>query len=299
MSWVLNSGHAGDSIQVVDYPGIVIGARITVCFWAKWTASQSSVPIAKWGADQCWLFEMTTANKPQFYCRVAETNQSAAVANTYHGTGWNHFAGVFDGVNVRIKVNGGLTEDVTGSATAGPIDTPAQNLRVGGFDSGGSEYGGWIGEICIFDRALSNAEIRHVMRNGAEGVRGLQLYLKLDTPPTTAVRNFARNGASNNGTKFGTPTISWGTANLPSEPPMYAPSKFRFKSRWIEGKSGPIAPITGTSALTAAPAVITASGAIVNAYTGSSALTAAAATLSASGPITSVNRSKFLLLGIS
>ena len=55
---------------------------------------------------------------------------------------------------------------------------------------------------------------------------------------------------------------------------------------------------TGTSAVTAPAATLTASGTIVNAYTGTSAVTAAAATLTASGTFISPATGRLMLLGI-
>jgi hypothetical protein len=59
--------------------------------------------------------------------------------------------------------------------------------------------------------------------------------------------------------------------------------------------------ISGTAALTAAAATLTASGTIVNAYTGTSAVTAAAATVAATGTVVNPAAgfgSNFQLLGI-
>jgi hypothetical protein len=57
---------------------------------------------------------------------------------------------------------------------------------------------------------------------------------------------------------------------------------------------------TGTSAVTAPAATLTASGTIVNAYTGTSAVTAAAATMAATGTVVNpaTNTGRLMLLGI-
>jgi hypothetical protein len=59
-------------------------------------------------------------------------------------------------------------------------------------------------------------------------------------------------------------------------------------------------PISGTSAVTAPAATLTASGTIVNAYTGTSAVTAAAATMAATGTVVNpaTNTGRLMLLGI-
>lgn len=55
---------------------------------------------------------------------------------------------------------------------------------------------------------------------------------------------------------------------------------------------------TGTSAVTAPAATLSASGTVTNAYTGTSAVTAAAATLTASGTVINPASGGLLLLGI-
>ena len=298
MAWAFNQGGVGMSIGVSDYPGIKITGPITVCCWAKWTASSSGQFLAKWGADEAYLLGGMdgVANRPAFFVRVSNTNKSARVASSYQNAGWNHFAGVFDGANVRIKVNAGATEDVTGDATTGPIDNPAtQNLKIGSFDNGGSDFGGWLQDVCIFNRALSNAELKHVMRYGADDVPGLQMYFKLNEPASSIVRNWARGGAQNNGTKNGNLTISYTWPNLPNEPLQPKLGGFRPLRLYSQPFNNDR---TGTSSLTAAAATLAASGTVTHAYTGTSTLTAAAATISASGTVTNPASGGLLLLGI-
>lgn len=68
----------------------------------------------------------------------------------------------------------------------------------------------------------------------------------------------------------------------------------------IRSYQAPVTSFSGTSAVTAPAATLTASGTIVNAYTGSSAVTAAAATLAASGTVVNpaANTGRLMLLGI-
>lgn len=196
MSFALNG--TTDSAIVTAYTAIRITGDITVCLWAKWTSSQSSQLVARWGADQAYLMEMTTADKPQFYIRVSEVNKSAAAASSYLNQGWNHFAGVFNSTNVLMKVNGGVTEDVTGDASAGPIDNPADDFAIGRYNNAGATFGGSIADVCIFNRVLTNGEIRHVMKFGPAGVPGLQLWLPFYSDVLT--ENLAPVATKNNAT---------------------------------------------------------------------------------------------------
>ena len=66
----------------------------------------------------------------------------------------------------------------------------------------------------------------------------------------------------------------------------------------VEPSGAPTNDRTGTSAVTAPAATLSASGTIVNAYSGTSAVTAAAATLTASGTFISPATGRLMLLGI-
>ncbi|MDD5703878.1 MAG: LamG domain-containing protein [Dehalococcoidales bacterium] len=73
---------------------------------------------------------------------------------------WHHVVGIFNGTNVLIYVDNVLT---TGDATAGPIDAhAAESLYIG--DSGSSSrcFDGIIGEVAVWNRALSASEIAQI-----------------------------------------------------------------------------------------------------------------------------------------
>ena len=71
---------------------------------------------------------------------------------------WTHLAGTFDGVTLKLYVNGQL---VGSRASAAPIDVTDGVLRIGGDDQWDKEwFPGVIDEVRIYSRALSMAEIQ-------------------------------------------------------------------------------------------------------------------------------------------
>jgi hypothetical protein len=71
---------------------------------------------------------------------------------------WTHLAGTFDGVTLKLYVNGQL---VGSRASAAPIDVTDGVLRIGGDDQWDKEwFPGVIDEVRIYSRALSVAEIQ-------------------------------------------------------------------------------------------------------------------------------------------
>lgn len=71
---------------------------------------------------------------------------------------WYHLAGTYDGKTLKFYINGVLkgTRQVTA-----PIDDDKLPLRIGSDDSG-KYFNGAMDEVCIWDRALSEAEINYL-----------------------------------------------------------------------------------------------------------------------------------------
>jgi hypothetical protein len=79
---------------------------------------------------------------------------------------WSHVAGVYDGAEMRVYLNGTL--DGT-RATSAAIPTNALPLRIGAASNGGSLFSGLIDEVEVFDRGLSQAEIQAIVAAGSAG----------------------------------------------------------------------------------------------------------------------------------
>ncbi len=165
--------------SAVDFTG---ASPYTICCWIKGTANPIlDWPVCvKWGSGaQYGLFFMTSV---KFSMIVRDgSNKVATTASTYNTSVWNHVAGIYDGTNVKIKVNAGVTEDVTGDAAAA-TDNSAENVTVGQYSTGGAadtRLGSDVAHVCIFNRALSNQELKTVMYLGPRMVSGLVLWFPL------------------------------------------------------------------------------------------------------------------------
>ena len=70
---------------------------------------------------------------------------------------WTHLATTYDGAALRLYVNGAL---VASQAQTGAITTSDGVLRFGGNSSWGEYYQGYLDEVRVYNRALSQAEIQ-------------------------------------------------------------------------------------------------------------------------------------------
>jgi hypothetical protein len=93
---------------------------------------------------------------------------------------WHHLAAVYDGAVCRLGVNGEFTQ-VSLPGTITP-STATLRLGSGGAALGGAErLAGTIDEVRIWNRALTQEEIRHKMTERLTGTEpGLVAYYRLD-----------------------------------------------------------------------------------------------------------------------
>lgn len=99
--------------------------------------------------------------------RIANANQTPAL-NT-----WYHVVGTYDGSNIRLYINGVLQDDVQsapGTATRTPTTAFAigQNPQAGG-GSTGIKFHGFIKEVSVWNKALTQTEVNSIRSNGVKG----------------------------------------------------------------------------------------------------------------------------------
>lgn len=150
-------------VDFSDIKELAIAGCMTVLAWIKYTAAMSNNGIiTRWGTDQSYGLWVVSSGKTQFCIRVAEASKVANAAVAYNDNKWHLCAGIFNGANLLINMDGGK-EVVVGDATTGPIDTPAQIVRIGSYGNDFvTPYNGKISSIFVYKRALSASEISQI-----------------------------------------------------------------------------------------------------------------------------------------
>ncbi len=87
------------------------------------------------------------------------TNNAATINQALVAGRWYHLAGTFDGQVLRAYLDGELTGTKT---VGGPIDDDKLPLRIGS-DDATSHFNGAMDDVRIWDRALSDREIRNLV----------------------------------------------------------------------------------------------------------------------------------------
>jgi len=158
LAFDLNGGY----VQVPDAPSLDITSQITIDAWIKPSALGGRVvdKITAGGHDGYLLDTYGGVIRFQIGSDSVSGSTSLPI-----GT-WSHIAGVYDGSQMTVYLNGVLDGSLTISI---PIPVNSLPLRIGADSNGSSLFSGLIDEVELFNRALSIGEIQAIYNAGSAG----------------------------------------------------------------------------------------------------------------------------------
>jgi hypothetical protein len=177
----LDLDGASDYVQVPHSKILNVDKEVTVMAWIY--AKRYKNPGPKSGQ---WQGILTKGNTPwnnrsySLYTIYSETNN---VLQLHFSTGgvntqsvgtiplnkWVHVAAVVEGGQHKYYINGELA-GVDGSGIVLPGALDAEDIVVGTTHEGGREFQGMVDEVRVWNRALSNVEIKAQMNKGSSSV---------------------------------------------------------------------------------------------------------------------------------
>lgn len=201
VSGVLNNGFSFNGSTKIQATGLMGNPRnVSVAAWANLTTADSvGSEIISLGDHFVLRLDDSGSAKAIFY--NGSSYVTASIAMTYAGTGWHHFAAVFDDGHdvLELYIDGALaaTTSTTASISWSGLGT---NTVIGRNGNGGttSDFTGTIDDVHVYSYAISAKEVAQLY--------GLVGRWKLaDTSGTTATDATVFN---RNGTVTGTPNWS-------------------------------------------------------------------------------------------
>lgn len=213
----LTIAYLGTYVDVPYNPVFNPATPFTVEFWAKPNQSPTNYycPVASLDDSENsnnsrygWIFYEAAGN--QWVFRVG--NSTGYVAQPAGGAvtpnAWQHVAGVYDGTNVSLYVNGVLAAGPAAAPGYQPNTNQVIPLRFGATSFGNRTFDGSVDEVAFFTNALSAATI-YAHHNAAytnNAGYGKQIlaarpagYWHLDEPAYTAPATATLPAASNGG----------------------------------------------------------------------------------------------------
>jgi len=166
-------------VAVNDSASLRISGPMTVSAWVKPTMDTPNYQkgiIEKWtngaSAINGYMFRLAWSNAgnnvPTFTLGDGTTQVGAATGTPLTNGQWTHVAGVYDGANLLIYVNG-VSSAITSNTTV-PTNANTMELHLGS-DYGSNVFTGNIDDARIYNRGLTQSEIQ-ILQSGQAAPTG-------------------------------------------------------------------------------------------------------------------------------
>ncbi|HEY3181372.1 MAG TPA: LamG-like jellyroll fold domain-containing protein [Gaiellaceae bacterium] len=154
----LSFDGAADYVTVVDSASLDLTTAATVEAWVNPVAGtgwRAIVAKERNGGGFPYGLE-TNAGVPDAFVKAGAAATAAATAPVA-ASAWTHLALAYDGVAVRLYVNGALAAS---QAASGTLAQSADPLRIGGDVTWAEWFQGRIDDVRVYSRALTAAELQ-------------------------------------------------------------------------------------------------------------------------------------------
>jgi hypothetical protein len=147
-------------ITVNDNASLDLTTGMTLEAWVYptvWMSGWATVVMKeRTGAEIYSLYANDGGSRPNTAVSVGGAEQILSIGSHLPTNTWTHLAATYDGTNQKLYVNGVLAGS---RPQAGTVATSDGKLRIGGNSVWGEYFTGYIDEVRIYNRALTQAEI--------------------------------------------------------------------------------------------------------------------------------------------
>jgi len=148
----LTSGGTGISLSLWVKPDFVTGMERTLI--AKTIGPQMS--------DHIWSLAFVNATAIRFRLKTGgTTTELTSAPSSLFGGNWYHVVATYDGVEMRILINGALMASTSKSGLVGFF--PQAPASLGATSTGSAAISAWIDDVRIYDRGLTDQEILTIL----------------------------------------------------------------------------------------------------------------------------------------
>lgn len=175
--WAPGQGYHGGAVRMDGVDDRVLlgpcdllngSGGITLSLWVKpdFVTAMERTLIAKTSGpqtnDHIWSIAFVNASALRFRLRTAGTvHELSTPPSSLFGGIWYHIVASYDGNMMRLYVNGSLMAFAPASGSIGVF--PAAPASLGARSNGGAPFSGWLDDVRIFDRGLSEPEVLGIL----------------------------------------------------------------------------------------------------------------------------------------
>ena len=174
-SWSTEGGGSllfdgtNDLVKVPDSDALdLVGKKMTISCWVKRSSATSGNLVKKSDASNGYRLWITAGGAVQFDVLIAGTTKTVTSATTIPLNEWKHVcARWYNGNNLRIFIDGTLEAAKTAAPDA--LAATTAPLWLGYHDATSHHFHGYLDDVSIYHRALTNAEIADLANNTGRG----------------------------------------------------------------------------------------------------------------------------------
>lgn len=169
-----SSGYFDGVDNLVEIPytaDLNVTNKLTVSAWVyPQNLSKWQTIVNKWYAPDSWALFIEPSGRYNFTVALPGGNKTVTAAATLNT--WTHVAGVYDGANVRIYING---VQAASTSASGNVNASGRAIAIGSHP-GWNAMQGYIDEVKLYKEALTAGQVSALaVPPGAVGTRGLHL----------------------------------------------------------------------------------------------------------------------------
>ena len=188
-------------------------SEVTLEFWAKWTSTAGYRGMVAKGSvntghhEPQWGFRTGPNGGKVEFIVYSDDFYNSGTSETYNDGEWHHIVGVIkSGERTKVYVDGELKGQSTNVLT-GSVQN-SYNVRIG--IGGNGHFNGFIASVRIYNRALSEAEIKYLYYNPDDPLDTdhLVLWLHPGSIDTDAGVWYDLSSYGNDGTIYGATKVS-------------------------------------------------------------------------------------------
>ena len=153
-----------DLVKVPDSDALdLVGDKLTLSCWVKRSAAASGNLVKKANASNGYRLWITATGALQFEVLIGGTTKSVTSTTTIPLNTWKHVAARYDGSELRVFIGG--TIEAASTAATGSLVATTEALWLGYYDGTSHHLNGYLDDVSIYARALSDTEITNLSNN--------------------------------------------------------------------------------------------------------------------------------------
>ena len=173
-NWVVDQYHAlnctgsAASVRMQNTPELNITSYVTVAAWVKYNQGQGNRGIVAKSGDtsQYHLRTASTDNRAlAFTVNSSGGISSVETTKIYNDNAWHLAVGIYNRANIIINIDGGK-EITVGPSVSGDLVVNPLPVFIGCYTNNGGSFIGLVDDIRIWNRALTNQEIKALYLGG-------------------------------------------------------------------------------------------------------------------------------------